>query len=300
MSRGFRAMIPLVGGLTGFFGGIATIGHAVMQHQKDRVESHVKSEQYMKDVVKMKLSTVIPVDLGGNPLIPNEMLDAQLLRALSPTKLRSLSIAFGPQGTGKTTYLRNFAAKHINGGGHAVVLTSVTSMLELKTLLSIPIDREISDVVPQSTIIILDQLDNIQSSESTDIMYRALALEARRTGKFHVFVCISKPVAAKRVMNLNGGDKINMVCPSVDLKVTKDKLDTFIASRLASLASDEREELRLLAHSVGVLGILVDAANELDGGNVLGRRKMDFIKARAVGIAKLWEEFAAIDENPYI
>lgn len=130
-------------------------------------------------------------------------------------------------------------------------------------------------------------------------MYRALALEARRSGKFHVFVCISKPIAAKRVLNLNGGDKINMVCPSVDLKVDNDKLDKFITSRLATLATDEREKLRLLAHSAGVLGILVDAANELDGGNALGRRKMDMIEARAVDYTKIWEEFAVIDKNPY-
>jgi hypothetical protein len=189
--------------------------------------------------------------------------------------------------------------KHINSGGYAVVLTSVTSILELKNLLSIPIDGETSNFIPGGSIIILDQQEKIQSSEGTDIMYRALALEARRSGKFHVFVCISKPIAAKRVLNLNGGDKINMVCPSVDLKVDKDKLDKFISSRLATLATDEREKLRLLAHSAGVLGILVDAANELDGGNALGRRKMDMIEARAVDYTKIWEEFAAIDKNPY-
>ena len=299
MNHQSRAIVTLVGGVIGFIGGTAVIGNTVMQYKKDSVESQVKSDQFLKDAVKTKFSTVIPVVLGSNPSIPNKTLDVHLERAISPTKLRSLTVIYGPSGVGKSTYLRDFAMRHIHGGRHAVVLTSVTSMLELKNLLSIPINSEISNFVPVGSIIILDQQENIQSSECTDIMYRALALEARRTGKFHVFVCISKPVAAKRVLNLNDGDKINVVCPSVDLKVDKDKLDTFIASRLTTMATDEREELRRLSHSVGVLGILVDAANELDGGNTLGRQKMDLLKARADGIAKSWDEFAAIDKNPY-
>ena len=299
MNHQSRAIVTLVGGVIGFIGGTAVIGNTVMQYKKDSVESQVKSDQFLKDAVKTKFSTVIPVVLGSNPSIPNKTLDVHLERAISPTKLRSLTVVYGPSGVGKSTYLRDFAMRHIHGGRHAVVLTSVTSMLELKNLLSIPINSEISNFVPVGSIIILDQQENIQSSECTDIMYRALALEARRTGKFHVFVCISKPVAAKRVLNLNDGDKINVVCPSVDLKVDKDKLDTFIASRLTTMATDEREELRRLSHSVGVLGILVDAANELDGGNTLGRQKMDLLKARADGIAKSWDEFAAIDKNPY-
>ena len=299
MNHKSRAIVNFVGGVTGFIGGIAAIGNTVMQYKKDIIASQMKSEQFMKDAVKSKFRTVIPVVLGANPSIPNKKLDLHLESAISPTKLRSLSVVYGPPGVGKSTYLRDFAMRQIRGGRHAVVLVSVTSILELKNLLSIPVNSEISEFIPDGSIIILDQQENIQSSECTDIMYITLALEAWRTGKFHVFVCISKPVAAKRVLNLNGGEKITMVCPSVDLKADKDKLDTFIASRLTTMATDEREELRRLSHHTGVLGILVDAANELDGGNALGRQKMDIIKARTMGIAKSWDEFAAIDKNPY-
>ena len=208
MCQRLHAVEPLLGGVTGFFGGIAAIGNAAMQYKKDNDESQDKSE---KDAVKKKLGTVIPVDLGVNPSIPHQTLDAQLGRVISPTKLRSLTVTYGPPGVGKSTSLRDFAIKHINSGGYAVVLTSVTSILELKNLLSIPIDGEISNFIPGGSIIILDQQQNIQSSEGTDIKYRALALEARRSGKFHVLVCISKPISAKRVPNLNMGDKINMV-----------------------------------------------------------------------------------------
>jgi hypothetical protein len=295
MNQRFQAMIPVIGGVAGLISGVSAFESFVIQYRKD----NVNSDQFARDAVKQKFSTVIPADLGANPSIPNTVLVAQLTRSISPTKLRSLTVAYGPQGVGKSTYLRNFAMKQINGGGHAVVLTNVTSMLELKNLLSIPTHDDISNYVPVDSIIILDQQENIQASESTDIMYRALALEARRTGKFHVFVGVSQPALTKRILKLNGGDKINMLCPSTDLKIDKDKVDTFITSRLSTLVLEEREELRQLAHVAGVLGILVDVANELDGGNCLGSRKMGIIKARAVDIAKSWEEFASIDENPY-
>lgn len=295
MNQRFQAMIPVIGGVAGLIGGFSALGSFAMQYQKD----NISSEQFSRDAVKKKFSTVIPVDLGANPLIPNTVLAAQLLRSISPTKLRSLSVTYGPPGIGKSTYLRNFAMKQINDGGHAVVLTSVTSMLELKNLLSIPAHDDISNYVPVSSIIILDQQENVQTSESTDIMYRALALEARRTWKFNVFVVVSQPALTKRILKLNGGDKIIKVCPSADLKVDKDNIDIFITSRLSTLVPEEIEELRKLAYTTCVLGILVDVANELDGGNSLGSQKMGMIKVRAVDIAKAWEEFAAIDDNPY-
>jgi energy-coupling factor transporter ATP-binding protein EcfA2 len=295
MNQYFRAMIPVIGGVVGLIGGVTAFRNFVIKYRID----NVNSEQFTRDVVKQKFRKMIPVGLGVNPSIPNPVLVAQLTRSISPTKLHSLTVIYGPRGVGKSTYLRSFAMKQINDGGHVVVLTSVTSMLELKNLLSIPIHDDISKYVPVNSIIILDQQENVQGSKSTDIMYTTLALEARRTGKFHVFVSISHPALTKRILKLNGGEKINILCPSTDLKVNKHKVDAFITSRLSALIPEEREELRQLAHTSGVLSILVDVANELDGGNSIGSRKMDIIKTRVIDITKSWDEFAAIDENPY-
>jgi 1-deoxy-D-xylulose 5-phosphate reductoisomerase len=70
MYQRLHAVVPLIGGVTGFFGGFAAIGNAAIQYKKDNDESQVKSEQFLKDAAKKKLSTVIPVDLGANPDCP--------------------------------------------------------------------------------------------------------------------------------------------------------------------------------------------------------------------------------------
>ena len=184
-------------------------------------------------------------------------------------------------------------------GGYAKVITSVANLSELKKILDVPTDEEISDRVPKTTIIVLDQQENILSKEETSIMYTTLALEARRRCQFHVFVCVSKPVVAKSVLLLNGGDKINLLCPSTDFRLSIAAVDSFINTRLGNLNTSQRQKLCDLAILSGVVSILVDAANELDGGNALSEEKMRLLEARAIYSEKKWREFAKIDTGPY-
>jgi hypothetical protein len=43
MYQRLHAVVPLIGGVTGFFGGFAAIGNAAIQYKKDNDEAQVKS-----------------------------------------------------------------------------------------------------------------------------------------------------------------------------------------------------------------------------------------------------------------
>ena len=65
------------------------------------------------NVLKEKLKEVVHVELGGNPFIENQIVDTKFAGALN-SKLRSLTVVYGPEGVGKSTYIRKCAQKYID------------------------------------------------------------------------------------------------------------------------------------------------------------------------------------------
>ena len=60
---------------------------------------------------------------GENPYVQNLKLFHALDHFIRPDKLRGLRFLYGPQGSGKSTHIREYVSEHVSKGGHGVVLS---------------------------------------------------------------------------------------------------------------------------------------------------------------------------------
>jgi hypothetical protein len=243
----------------------------------------------------------VTIDLGENPLISNDHLTKRMHRTAA-RKMRGLDVLYGPQGVGKSTYIREFLRDYVKNGGHGVVVKSATTMSEIREALSIPDKGKLDDFLPPGSLIIVDQVENCDLNDSTDRFFRMLAIESRQQNRFHAIACTSDPLQARRLMKLNGGDKIQYLSLSEDLKWSRSQVDLFISKKFSHLSDRELEELQKLAYPAACPGFLVEVHNAFGdtGFPVDSEVKMKYLRGRSKYFQDQWKEFKLVDENPYI
>ena len=90
--------------------------------RKEENESNEKCHEYKAEVVAGKLSQKgIMIARGENPYVQNPKLSHALDQFIRPDKLGGLRFLYGPQGSGKSTHIREYVSQHVNKGGHGVV-----------------------------------------------------------------------------------------------------------------------------------------------------------------------------------
>lgn len=235
-------MIMMLGFVGSFVSSVASLMVLNKMYKDDEIKNHDVTPEYVKGLVSGKASQIQTIDLGENPLIPNEFLTKKLNR-MAFRKMRGLDILYGPSGIGKSTYIREYLSEHIKNGGHGIVVNSSTSMDEIRTAFSIPKDGKLLDFLPTGTLVFVDQVENCKLDSESDRFFRMLAIESCQQNKFHAIACVSDPLQARRLLKLNGGDKIQYLCLSEDLKWTRSQVDLFISKIFPSLLDHELEEL---------------------------------------------------------
>ena len=79
--------------------------------------------------------------------------------------------------------------------------------------------RDLFDVISVKSAIIIDQLEYLGTpSADFEGLIRHLALESRRTAECNIILLLSNCEIAKRVLTLNGLDKINVGGKAVDFE----------------------------------------------------------------------------------
>jgi len=291
---GFGAIIPIVGQLV-----LDNRKELDLNNRKKENESFQNTREFKVGVVAGKLTeTGQNIYRGGNPYVKNPQLSHSLKSFTDPSKLGGLRILYGPQGSGKSTHIREYISELISEGGHGIVLTGTSSMEDLRRELHVPIHGELSDYVPKGTLIVIDQVENIKIDNDTDRFFRSLATESRNRNMFRAVVCVSEPDTSLRLLELNGKEKIKDLCSSDVLKWGELEIDEFIDQRFPHMASVEKKFLRGLAIHASLPGFLVSVADEHGVTTIPGdeRRKKELTK-RALGYNEAWVKFKKIDEG---
>lgn len=268
--------------------------------RKKENELNEKSHDFKAGVVAGKLAQKgIKISRGDNPYVKNKKLSHALDQFIRPDKLGGLRILYGPQGSGKSTHIREYVSKHISKGGHGVVLSGTYSMEKLRLELSMPTEGELSTYVPKGTLIVIDQLENTTISEDTDAFFRSLATESRNNDQFRVVACVSETDKSQRWLWLNGRDKIKELCPLDVLKWNESDIDEFIDKRFHLLPSDEKKFLRDLAITASLPGFLVAVADTYGITQIPLKNpvvKNDLIK-RANDYNNAWVKFKEVEDT---
>ena len=274
----------------------------VVDLRKKEIELNEKSHEYKVGVVAGILSQKrTTITKSQNTYVQNIKLFHALDQFIRPDKLGGLRFLYGPQGSGKSTHIREYVFKHVSKGGYGIVLSGIYSMEKLRLELSVPSEGELSLYVPKGTLIVIDQLENSRLGEDTDVFFRTLATESRNNDKFRVVTCVSETDKSQRWLWLNGRDKVKELCPLEVLKWNENDIDEFIANRFFLLSSDEKKFIRNLAITASLPGFLVDVADTYGVTKIPLENpviKNDLIK-RAKDYNGAWVKFQAVEDTLY-
>jgi hypothetical protein len=125
------------------------------------------------------------------------------------SKEGGIKVLYAPIGSGKTTYLANLAKEYQKRGKHIEFVSCAATKNHLYECLDIPkLSYNLSEVIPDGTIIILDQMESPVFGDELKSMLREIALDSRKIKNYVVIVCVSNKEVAEKILSLNGSDKI--------------------------------------------------------------------------------------------
>lgn len=276
-------------------------------YKKDELVEYQASDDFTRGVVEGKMSNITDVkfnlgeDKNHYPFVPSPRLNDIITTQIGAGKLGGLLVVYGPNGSGKTTYFRDYACNRINEGGKAIVLQGVTSVDSLSANLGIPVEKKerVWDFLPKQALIIIDQAENSKDGESSNALYRELATRSRLDKeKFRAIVILSDIKMAHDVLLLNGRDKIKPLCKAVELQWSDNQIAEFVSKRFETWSTADKQQLIDLASKSRRPGFLVDIYN--DYGD-LGRlpdgdtKEMKTIQCVAIQDDANWKTFSELD-----
>eukprot|EP01138_Halocafeteria_seosinensis_P012376 gb/GECG01012646.1/.p1 GENE.gb/GECG01012646.1/~~gb/GECG01012646.1/.p1 ORF type:complete len:242 (+),score=30.45 gb/GECG01012646.1/:1-726(+) len=133
---------------------------------------------------------------------------------------------YAPAGSGKSCYVIACANELRQAGVHVV---HVDGTHDVHTALTIPKNEKLKDCIPDKSLIIIDQAENIALDEQAKNYIRALATQSRNNrGKFNVVIAVSDKEKTKILVDLNGLDKIKGLARTDCLKWTQKEVTTFL------------------------------------------------------------------------
>ena len=209
------------------------------------------SRAFVKIQLKNTMKVKIPeFNLEGAPLVLNEKVEACLTYAFNDP-LGGIKVFTSPQGSGKTTYIRRYANRFIGEGGHVRFFGSELKSVDDFFLAFGDAERrrDLFDVIPIKSAIIIDQLDYLGTpSADFERLIRHLALESRRTAECNIILLLSNCEIAKRVLSLNGLDKINAGGKAADFEWNKQLISTYVDEICNRWSADDRSTMKTLGN----------------------------------------------------
>ena len=263
-------------------------------HYKDHQENDIFN---VKTRVKSKLMKPddIELNIDKSVIIENCAIDSVVDTSLSKNRYGGLKILYGPEGSGKSTYLRKYVKEYILHGGHAVVFNA-PKPADVEHYFEVSSVTEIPKVVPPNTLILIDQVENMEMNDGNDAFLRMLAIESRQTDQFRVMMCVSDIKKAEHLMKLNGREKITNLCKSDLLRWSGHQIECFIEIKFKKWTTSDKEKLKLLATKAQCPGFLVTVYDTYgDNGyphDVSGVRK---IESLADVYRSRWKDFEKLD-----
>ena len=103
--------------------------------------------------------------------------------------------------------------------------------------------------MPVKSAIIIDQLEHLgDPSANFEGLIRHLALESRRTAECNIILLLSNCEIAKRVLTLNGLDKIKAGGKSSDFEWNRQMVSDYVDKRCIDWTADDQSEMKTLGY----------------------------------------------------
>lgn len=145
-----------------------------------------------------------------------------------------LMVISAPPGTGKSTYLFK-ALQLMTPKRRMKIFIGGAYLQDFKYILStfgIPEhSRKLSQYLPPGSVIIIDQVDLTEFNEAIRVNVIDLATDSHNSKKYLVILCLSNANFTRRVLDCNGGEKINLAVSPADLRWTRNDAIEFIGMK---------------------------------------------------------------------
>jgi molybdopterin-guanine dinucleotide biosynthesis protein len=197
-----------------------------------------------------------------------------------------MMVLYAPTGSGKTTYLANLAKEYQQKGKHVDFISCAATKKHLYECLDIPkLSYNFSEVIPDGTVIIFDQMERAVFGEELKSMLREVALDSRKIKNYVVIVSLSNKDVAEKILSLNGDDKISALGSASDFHCVSSYVEQ--SRQYKSWSDTEKQRLVELAARAGAPGFLfnLESLKDPNPASILENKK---ILAHAESYASSW------------
>lgn len=123
-----------------------------------------------------------------------------------------IQVMHAPSGSGKSSHLKSALANE-EKNRPALYLSKFISAKQFYSRLHMKEYEIVSEFVPPNAVIVIDQMEQTELTAEVRSVIRHLATDSRGSGgKYNVILCFSEAEAARKVLMLNGMDKIIPMC----------------------------------------------------------------------------------------
>lgn len=245
--------------------------------------------------------------LDGLPLLSSRVAHERLMYTFD-TARPGISVVVSPRACGKsTTLISEFNDYLLKRKGHGLFFSpnALQSGSDARQAFFARCGGEqrcddLCDTLPLHSTIVFDQVEQIYSEPMISVL-RSLMTESMRSRNVSVVVAVSSAEKARLLLDLNGGEKVRVICPPSAFRWGAEQIDKLIAAYTQKevAASDitlaSMSGLRELAMASGTAGFLSQFNERLrmDGKD----KAMQWGHERASNDVELWKTFEEFEKN---
>jgi hypothetical protein len=204
----------------------------------------------LQKIPQVKLDATTPVVVNPNA---SKVVDLAL-----GSSTGGVQVLFSPPGSGKSTYIAKRLQDKRDDGDSVELLFNVANKEALCEKLNCSHHYMLSDVLPNGTVLVLDQMDFSALDVALKDMIVELATNSRNTQAYSVVICVSKLEVATSILSLNGHDKIRQAGSPQSFQWNEDMVTEFInrSPTFSTWNSKEKAELAKLGSRAACPGFM--------------------------------------------
>lgn len=228
------------------------------------------------------------IKLKGFPWVNNTKVSDTIDNAFN-SRVGGIQVIYAPWGTGKTTSLAHVSQKH-KDRKHVEFVSCVANKAQLYAWLGIHNETfQLSEVLPEGTVLVLDQMETPVWGPELKAMLRELALDSRKSKTYNIVLSVSNLEIAKKILALNGNDKIKLVARSSDFRWGRELVTAYVeeSKRYKHWLEADKESLIKLATLAGAPEFMFSLEDEVNLTPAL-LNDVDIV-AKAQAFAAAWE-----------
>mmetsp|Transcript_11250 Transcript_11250/g.18424 ORF Transcript_11250/g.18424 Transcript_11250/m.18424 type:complete len:288 (-) Transcript_11250:252-1115(-) len=237
----------------------------------------------------LRTEPVPVVNLDNIPYVENHTA-MKVIKSGFDSKDGGMKVLYAPPGSGKTTHLANLAKDYQQRGKHVEFISCAATKKHLYECLDIPkVSYNLSEVIPDGTVIIFDQMESPVFGDELKSMLREVALDSRKIKNYVVIVSVSNKDVAEKILSLNGNDKITALGEASDFHWPREFVSDYVeqSRHYKNWRDTDKQRLVELAAKAGAPAFLFNLESLTDPNpeSILDNKK---ILASATSYASSW------------